>query len=452
MRPRNQRERYFVGLAGKLPPITEKQRRYACDNLFEAVAVYKPRKGEVKCMCCGLVTYWDRGVVKAMAESDEYGCPGCGRQMRMKQYSPSHGEYREAMFYTVITTFRGWQVARTFDVWRCNRKDAPTKYSVNEIFQTWIDDEGKETITGRRHHRSPFSLSWDHHLPWEIKQHNSSCTGAFQMDDTFDIAGNAFYPVARVTPKLVRNGWDKGMMKYKNFFSMTDAMRWLLTVPDAEMLWKTGQKDLFLRMLRRRDMTLPYRYAVCIANRNGYIVDDAQMWMDYLGMAAELGMDTHNPKVVCPPDLKEAHDAVLRRIARIRRQKKAEKESLEAATYEESYRKLKGQYFGISFGNDAVRIAVIPSVAEIAEEGREMRHCVYQAKYFNKNDSLILSARDADGNRLETVELSLKTFKVLQSRAKFNQKSSRHEEIIRLVEENAKLFMNIGQPGLREAV
>ena len=69
-----------------------------------------------------------------------------------------------------------------------------------------------------------------------------------------------------------------------------------------------------------------------------------------------------------------------------------------------------------------------------------MHHCVFHANYYKKDDSLILSARDPAGDRLETVEFSLKTFKVIQSRARCNGISEHHNEIIALVEEHAALF------------
>lgn len=431
-----------MGLVDKLPPVTEKQRKYAFDNLFERVAVYKPRKREVKCLCCGDTTVWDKPFLESFIDVDEFHCMNCGRSMRMK-YADKNTQYREFKFFTVLTTFRGYQVARTYEVSRCNYRDTATIYDIDEVYQIWLDDEGGEVITGRRHHRGPFYLTWDFHLPWEIKRHNPSCGGMYQFEDMFDLTGCHLYPDVRVTRKLRRNGWINGLMRYQNAISMADAMRWLLTVPTAEMLVKTGQWDLFLWMVRRADMQIPFLHSVRIANRNNYIVKDAQTWFDYLNMGAELGMDTHNPKIVCPEDLIKAHDAVLKRVARRRKLKQAEKERLQAINSEKYYRESKGKYFGIMFSSGDISIKVLTSVAEFVEEGRAMHHCVFAGKYFNKKDSLILSAKDSEGNRLETVELSLKTFKVLQSRARFNQESPLHSEIIRLVEDNVDLFKQV---------
>ena len=54
-------------------------------------------------------------------------------------------------------------------------------------------------------------------------------------------------------------------------------------------------------------------------------------------------------------------------------------------------------------------------------------------------DSLILSAT-IDGKRIETIEVSLKTLKVVQSRGVCNSNTEYHDRIIRLVEDNAGLI------------
>lgn len=431
-----------MALAGALPPATAKQRDWAYANCFQPIAVYKPRKREVKCLCCGHTTIWEKSQLATMIDSDEYWCPQCGKSMSMQRYSES-SEMRSHRHFTILTTFKGWQVARTFEVSRCNYRTGPARYSLDEVYQTWIDGKGGEIITGRPHRRSAFYLTWDFHKPWEIKRHNAGSSGYFQYDDIFDITGNYFYPRVRVTPLIKRNGWKRGLMRYERMISMIDAMRWLLTIPTAEMLVKTGQWDMFLWMVRRGNRQMPFLHSVRIANRNGYIVTDTQLWLDMLEMASDLGMDTHNPKVVCPDDLKHAHDSLLAHVAKRRSKIEREKNLREAALHEDSYVREKGAYFGIRLSDEDLSIKVISSVSEMAEEGETMHHCVFTRQYFKNRDSLILSARDVHGNRLETVELSLRNFKVLQSRAAFNRTSPFHERIIRLVESNADKFKSV---------
>ncbi len=69
-----------------------------------------------------------------------------------------------------------------------------------------------------------------------------------------------------------------------------------------------------------------------------------------------------------------------------------------------------------------------------------MHHCVYDREYYKKPESLILSARDRGGNQLETVEVSLRTFTVVQSRGLQNHPTTAHAEIVRLVEDNMNLI------------
>lgn len=426
----------MVALAEKLPEITPKQRQWAYEHCFANRAVYKPRKKEVRCLCCGQTAVWPKEFLESYIDVDEYDCPYCGKISTMEQDCKST-IYREHKHFTIITTFRGHQVARTWEVSRCNYgNDHFARYDADEIYQVWLSADGVETITGRQCHRSPFCLTWDYHKPYDIRQHNASATGAYAMDDVYDISNNTLYPEVRVTPLIKRNGWTRKLLRYQGAISMIDAMRWLLTVPTAEMLVKTGQLDLFLRMVRRRDRTLPFLHAVRIANRHHYIVPDAQLWIDMLTMAAELGRDTHNPQVVCPVHLGAAHDALLRPITRKREQERLKKERVAAMEWEAKYRETKGKYFDLCFGTEDITITVIQSVADMEAEGKAMHHCVYNAGYYKRDDSLILSARDAEGNRLETIEVNLRTFAVEQSRAKCNQVSPRHKEILQLMRQN----------------
>ena len=98
---------------------------------------------------------------------------------------------------------------------------------------------------------------------------------------------------------------------------------------------------------------------------------------------------------------------------------------------------------GICFGDDDIRVTVIGSVAEMAEEGAVMHHCVYENGYYSKRRhpfSLILSAKDREGNRLETVEVSTRTWDVVQSRGVCNLPSEHHDRIVELVERNMNLL------------
>lgn len=442
MKPRNETERHFVALAAKLPPITARQRKYAYDHVLGKYAIFYRNRRDVKCMCCGRKASYPPEYVNTMIDNDEYCCPHCGESMSLKSTGDvPDSAYTDRSMFVIVTVCVGYQVVRVFDVTRYNhRGDVYADLSIGEVYDIWITDDGCEIITGRRVHRSVFALSWDFAKPIDIRQHNGSTAGSYAFEDLYDITGALIYPEIRVTPLIRRNGWAGRFVQYHSLISMADLMRALLNNPTAEMLAKTGQDDLLVYMLRRHIKTLNHLHAVRIANRHGYIVTDASMWLDMLSMAAELGLDTHNPQIVCPADLKDAHDRILARVTRRRRIKRAADELRKAAKENAAYQRAKGMYFGICLVDGDLTVSVIRSVSDILAEGTAMHHCVYDMGYYRKPGSLILSARDKDGNRIETVELSLDTYKVLQSRGVCNSCTPDHARIINLVESHADLF------------
>ena len=87
---------------------------------------------------------------------------------------------------------------------------------------------------------------------------------------------------------------------------------------------------------------------------------------------------------------------------------------------------------------------VLESVDEFKEEGDKMHHCVFDCEYFNRKDCLILSARNKKtGKRIETIELSLSTFEIIQQRAKCNGESPYKAEIKDLIINNIGQFKKL---------
>ncbi len=82
---------------------------------------------------------------------------------------------------------------------------------------------------------------------------------------------------------------------------------------------------------------------------------------------------------------------------------------------------------------------MLQNLWEIEQEGNIMHHCVYANGYYNKPDSLLLSARIQE-KRVETIEVSLKDFSVVQSQGACNQNTEYHDRIVGLVEKNMNLI------------
>ena len=68
-----------------------------------------------------------------------------------------------------------------------------------------------------------------------------------------------------------------------------------------------------------------------------------------------------------------------------------------------------------------------------------MHHCVFANEYYLKHDSLVLSAT-IDGKRIETVEVSLKSFTVEQCSGAYNSNTEYHDRIVNLVDNNMNLI------------
>ena len=106
---------------------------------------------------------------------------------------------------------------------------------------------------------------------------------------------------------------------------------------------------------------------------------------------------------------------------------------------EAKYQELKSRFFGIEFSDGLIQVRVLESVEEIMQEGDALHHCVFTNSYHLKVDSLILSAC-INGQRVETIEVSISRLQVLQSRGLCNGNTKYHERIIKLVNNNIPLI------------
>lgn len=129
-----------------------------------------------------------------------------------------------------------------------------------------------------------------------------------------------------------------------------------------------------------------------------------------------------------------------RRHAAMLRKKAAQEAEKRIAEDNKLYKEAKKPFFDIEIAADGLRLIVLPDVEAFHQEGKALSHCVYSNRYFERQDALILSARDEENNPVETIEVSLKTFEIVQSRGRSNQPSSRHAEIVDIVKRNMNLI------------
>lgn len=431
MKPRNTYQRHVLALSKKLPEITERQKQWAFEHCFE-VGGYINGKS-VWCLRCGESFKADVSELVTAVVGSEVTCPHCGKVLRVKNGRKKI--YNEKWYYTIATTIEGFQVFRHFIVEKSMRRDIPElktpTFRIKEVVQNWIDDLGRDTIIARPCRPMSFiDDAWIYSKPMELRPYCDI--------RKYNINARWIYPRRSILPAIKRNGYAGSFGE----LAPSEFCRAILTDKEAEMLVKNKQYDLLRHKVYRsyREFTMPYAHAIRVANRNKYVVRDASLWYDYLELLTYFHLDTHNAHYVCPAKLLEARDRLLARKQRHEARIERERRIAEAQQWEAQYKENMGRFFGIRIVGGDIVISVIDSVLGIAEEGAAMHHCVYKMDYHKKPHSLIMSARDKQGNRIETIELNLRTFKVVQSRGVCNKNTPRHNEILKLVRDNINLI------------
>ena len=420
MKPKTRIQKEVAGLFHKLPELTEKQTAYAFEHCFKHYA-HRTKGGILTCTECGHRWKSEHRLAESLCGCT---CPHCGKELEV--LDSRKRVFKNTEYFSVITTCKHFQVIRFFFVHIDRKVCHPAKYSITEVVQRWIAPDGKaETVARLRCMHLFYCDLWNEWSDMEIRGNKKL--------RAYDIAPICTYPTIRVIPEVKRNGY-KG-----NFHNILpyDFFTAILSDSRKETLLKSGQTEMLrYSIVRSMDMKR-YWNSIKICIRNGYTIPDSSLWCDMVDLLCHFGKDTNCPKYVCPADLKAEHDKLVRKRNQQRERERTEQQRQKAIEDEKNYLKSKGIFFGLVFSDNLIRIKVIESVEEMIMEGRLMHHCV--GGYHNRKDSLILSAT-IDGKRIETIEVSLATLKVVQSRGICNENTEYHDRIIRLVEDNTELI------------
>lgn len=420
MKPRTRIQKEVARLSRRLPGLTEAQKAYAFRHCFKHHAV-KRADGTNICTECGHSWKSDHDLADTICGCT---CPHCG--MELEALRTRKSVFSENEYFSVITTCKRYQVIRFFFVKARYKAGRSAEYSILEVVQRWIAPNGKVTTIARLRGMSLFYYDlWNEYSDMEVRKN-----GEFRA---YDIDPICTYPRKRFIPELKRNGF-KG--EYHNLLPY-DLFTAILSDSRAETMLKAGQYPMLRHYLQSSFDIGQYWASIKICIRNGYTISDGSMWRDTIDLLRHFGKDTNCPKYVCPADLKAEHDRLVEKRNRQRKRERTEEQRRKAIEDEKQYLKAKGIFFGLVFADSLIRVKVIESVAEMIEEGRQMHHCV--GGYHNRENSLILSAT-IDGKRIETIEVSLKTFEVVQSRGVCNSNTEYHDRIIKLVNDNISLI------------
>ena len=416
MKPRNKFEKAVLEQSKHLRPITKTQGKWAFCECIDHFA-YRLPKGRTTCMDCGHSWVIDK-------HRETCTCPHCRAKLQVKE--TYERKLQQKQYFTILTTCGEFQVLRMFLLVVGMEKGYKAQTSIIEIGQYWWNMQGRKAVVAIQRVLGHYVDTFSYYSPMAIRNDNE----AYQH-----IVYSPIYPKFKVTDILRRNGFKD------NFYGIvpTQLIPALLTDSRVETLLKAGRTDHLRYFLGNRRTFEELWQSYKIAVRNGYEIADISLWSDYVDTLRRLGKDIHNPKYLCPTNLKGEHDRRHEELLRQREREEIEQKQQKAMEDEKRFKELKSKFFGIHFTDGTIQVHVLESVQEHLEEGVSMHHCVFSNEYYLKEDSLILSAT-IGGKRIETIEVSLRTLEVVQSRGVCNKNTEYHEQIVNLVNANSRLI------------
>ena len=442
MKPRTKLQKRVAELSTKLGEISSSPENWAKEHLFAHTA-YKC-KDEFWCSECGKI--WintNNSELSTILLGDKTECPYCHHKLDVTVSRKS--QKKEEIYMDILQVVGGFQVIRHILCCRYSYKEgfrgnltSNPHYFFSETVQEWIDVNGKRIIMAK-----PMNMGgngWLYCSPLSIKEEYGS--GYYKYGDVYSIYG-WLYPKVELIPELKKRGIGR---KFPDVNPSKLIRSLLIGNNDAELCLKTKQMAMLKHMAKEGYYQLRYKPSFNICNRNHYIIKDAGMWNDYIDLLLYFKKDVRNAKYVCPKSLKAEHDLLMNKKRSIEAKLRRDRERREAIRREKERReniilfnKRMEKFFGLEITDGSITIRPLESISQFYQEGKVMHHCVYTNAYYKKEDCLILSARIGE-KRIETIELSLKTFEIVQSRGACNQNTEYHDRIVGLVKQNVGLI------------
>lgn len=418
----------------------------------------------------------------------------------LDEYAKNGRKVAPYRYFSVVTAFQGWQVVRYVLAHSEMSRNGYKFCFISEVSQRWMRyDSGlhlaifeKSYVMNGVWHVHPYAIS----TPLSLKSWSSTYNrrGITEMC----MGDNEVYPQRRFSQEFIDAGLTKYLGRYDEIWLYEDVrgnnlngrvrdtldktevspltMKGYLPTP-IETCIKIGETELAYSCLQCYDgLSAQYltRYwpSFVIARRHGLknlSLADWQMWLEYVRDLDDIGKDIRSPKYLVPDDIGAAHakicnkafDARMARYEeqeRLKRERKMqrdenyrrqvldleERKRRQEEREEKGYRTRMGAYLGLAFvTKSGLTITPLQSISAFKDEGKAMHHCVFTNGYYKKDTCLILSARDAEGKRVETIEIDLVNLRVAQSRAVCNGTSKYHNEIVSAMKDSMAMIREI---------
>ncbi|WP_017496430.1 PcfJ domain-containing protein [Flavobacterium sp. WG21] len=419
MIPKTNLEKQLTALSASLPKIKPEVYVWAEKNIFLKWGVLS--RSKFYCLECAHI--WKPTDPNTCSKFT--ACSTCKEKLKMQSYNQVH--FKELEYSAVLQTYGGFQVIRIICSQKHMKKNFTPTYSHNEVMQHWISPEGEvRTLSMSVNVFAHACDAWKFYSPLEIRPKDFSHNAKYRINPY------KVYPNIKVLPILKRNGFKTSVHAIAPQILFTA----LLKDSIAETLLKAKQFSLLQYYLGASRQNIKRNWqAVKTVIKNGYLISDITIWEDCIELLQYFKKDLGNPLHACPTSLNEAHDLLLRRKRELLRKKKLQDLRLEIEKAQKKYSNDKKRFFGLLFKEKELSISVIKNVKDFMQEGDDLGHCLFTNEYYDRKDSLILSAKVTEKS-VETIEISLSRMEVLQCRGMKNEPSGYHSQILRLLNQN----------------
>ena len=417
MKPKTKLQFAVIDLSQHIIDIKSKMLSWAKVECLQHIGY--ATKNRVICMDCG------ERFSPELVNRKRAICPHCGQKLVIEQSRcTTNKQHKYIASAEIVDDF---QVIRNFELFSYHKADRPTRYYISEILQHWILPNGKHEVVAQNH-TCNYCDSWNGDM--EIRKNYARF---YYYANKYDVYPYKFHPQSEFKAEYLKLGINRNLQG----ITALEAIRNIPMNQKAETLLKSKQYSLLELSIDKNHKINSYWPSIKICMRNQYLIKDAKIYIDYLDLLNYFNKDLHNAFYVCPKDLNKEHDKLVAKKRIHQKKQDEENKRIKAIKDEEKFQKLKSQFFGIVFKDDLIQVKVLDSVLEFKEEGDALHHCVFTNEYYLNPDSIVFSAT-IEGKRIETVEVSLKQLKVVQSRGVCNKNTEYHDRIIELVNKNIK--------------
>ncbi len=418
MKPRSRFEKAVAASNVKLSAISPKAVEWAVRNTVRHIAF---RTSGHKCTCgdCGRkFDYKGKG--------KHIRCPHCVRKLEV--VDTLKRQMRGKNYFSTIEKVDSFHVQRVFLLTAVTRKGKKIDVWHREACRLWLDKDGKTAVTSRARLLGHYMDCFNWFSDIELR-------GASNVQ--WAIADTYTYPHYSTIKELRRNGM-RGRLPECHPTRLAQA---LLSDSRIETMMKAKDYKAVEYFIAHETELDTCWQSYKIARRHRYEPEDYGLWCDMIRLLERCGRDIRSVRYICPKALKAEHDRWLANVNRIEEKRRMAEQMERAKRHEADFYREKSCFFGIVISDGDIEISVLDSIEAFRAEGEKMKHCVFRCEYYAKADSIILSAHDKYGNRIETVEFSFRQGKVVQSRGVCNSNTEYHDRIIKLVNDNAYRFL-----------